>query len=190
MSAQQFAEKLKETIQGIKESGTAAIYCDNLIAYLEDVAKSPSQSPTEAELEKYKADLQLHIEQNKNYHTSHLEMFRSVITSGQNAIRSSFLMNGGASVALLAFIGHLAAIKPESVVLFAGVLMPFVFGVLAMTLTSGFTYLSQWLYDSPDVGAQKWGFRLNVACIALGISSYGFFMWGMWSAYCAFAKFV
>ena len=60
MSAQQFAAQLKETIQGIKENGTAAIYCDNLIAYLDDVAKSPSQTPTEVELEQYRADLQLH----------------------------------------------------------------------------------------------------------------------------------
>ena len=105
MSAQEFAAQLKETIQDIKKNGTAAIYCDNLIAYLDDVGTSASSSLIEAELEKYKADLQLHIEKNKNYHASKLEMFRSVITSGQNAIRSSLLMNGGASIALLAFIG-------------------------------------------------------------------------------------
>lgn len=190
MSAQQFAAQLKETIQGIKENGTAAIYCDNLIAYLDDVAKSPSQTPTVVELEKYKADLQLHIEQNKNYHASKLEMFRSVIAAGQNAIRSSLLMNGGASVALLAFIGHLAQIKPEKVVLFSVALMPFVLGVLAMTITSGFTYLSQWLYDSASATAQKWGFRLNIVCIVLGLSSYALFIWGMWRAFCAFTNFV
>lgn len=190
MSTQEFANQLKETIQGVKDNGTAAIYCDNLIAYLDEVSKSPSQTPTEVELEKYKADLQLHIEQNKNYHASQLEMFKSVITSGQNAMRSSFLMNGGAAVALLAFIGHLAAIKPASVPLFASVLMPFVFGVLAMTMTSGFTYLSQWLYDSASEKAQEWGFNINILCIALGISSYGLFMWGMYRAYFAFTQFV
>ncbi|MFC1588714.1 hypothetical protein ACFL3P_00410 [Pseudomonadota bacterium] len=190
MSTREFAAQLKETIQGIKNDGTAAIYCDNLIAYLEDVEKSPSQAPTEVELEKYKADLQLHIEQNKNSHASQIEMFRSIITSGQNAIRSSFLMNGGASVALLAFIGHLAEIKPDMVASFTGVLMPFVLGVLAMTMTSGFTYLSQWLYNSENTTVQKWGFKLNVACICLGISSYVCFMWGMWCAYYAFTNFV
>lgn len=190
MTSQEFAEQLKETIQGIKDSGTAAIYCENLIAYLDDVSKSPSATPTDVELEKYKADLQLHIEQNKNYHASQLEMFRSVITSGQNAIRTSFLMNGGASVAILAFIGHLAGIKPEQVTSFANVLLPFVIGVLAMTITSGFTYLSQWSYDSPNSKTQKWGFSLNVACIVLGISSYLFFIWGMCRAYTAFLQFV
>jgi len=190
MSAQEFALQLKETIQGVKESGTAAIYCDNLIAYLDDVSKSPSSTPTEVELEKYKADLQIHIEQNKNYHSSQLEMFRSVITSGQNAIRSSFLLNGGASVAVLAFIGHLAEIKPDSVSVFASALIPFVLGVLAMTITSGLTYLSQWLYDSESLAAKKWGFRFNVASILLAISSYGCFMFGMWRSYNAFINFV
>jgi hypothetical protein len=189
MNAQEFAAQLKATIQDIKEKGTAAIYCDNLIAYLEEVEKSPSQTPTKVELEKYKADLQLHIEQNKNYHASHLEMFRSVITSGQNAIRSSFLMNGGASIALLAFIGHLAEVKPEMIQVFSSALIPFVLGVLAMTVTSGCTYLGQWLYDSASALAQKWGFRLNVVCIVLGISSYGFFIWGMWRAFFAFKQF-
>ena len=190
MSAQEFAEQFKEIIQDVKEKGTAAIYCDNLIAYLDDVAKNPSENPSEIELEKYKADLQLHIEENKSSHASQLEMFRSVISSGQNAMRSSFLLNGGASVALLAFIGHLAAIKPENVVTFSKVLLPFVLGVLAMTMTSGFTYLSQWLYGNYDPNSQKWGFRLNIVCILLGISSYFFFMWGMCRAYLAFSNFV
>ena len=190
MSAQQFAIQLKDTIKEIKRNGTAAIYCDNLIAYLDDVAKSPSQNPTEVELEKYKADLQLHIEENRNYHASQLEMFRSVITSGQNAIRSSFLLNGGASVALLALIGHLAQFKPDKVAAFSGVLLPFVLGVLAMTITSGFTYLSQWLYDAESPKLQKWGFGFNLASIVLGISSYGLFMWGMYRAYFAFTNFV
>jgi hypothetical protein len=92
-----------------------------LIAYLDDISKSPAQSLTKAELEEYKANLQLPIEQNKNYHASQLEMFRSVITSGQNAIRTSFLMNGGASITILAFISHLAQFKPANVILFAHV---------------------------------------------------------------------
>ncbi len=190
MTMQKFAKQLKDTIQEIKNNGTAAIYCDNLISYLDEVSKSSSQNLTEIDLEKYKADLQIHIEQNKSYHASQLEMFKSVITFGQNAMRSSFLMNGGAAVALLAFIGHLAVLKPENVASFAAALMPFVFGVLAMTMTSGFTYLSQWLYASENKKSQKWGFGFNIVCIALGISSYGFFMWGMCRASFAFTQFV
>ena len=189
MNAQQFAEQMKELIQGIKDKGTAAIYCDNLITYFDEVQNSPPEKSSEVELERYKAELQLAIEQNKNYHVAQLELFRSVISLGQNAIRTSFLMNGGASVALLAFIGHLAAIKPACIGVFASSLIPFLIGVLVMTMTSGFTYLSQWLYSSEKQKIQKAGFGVNVLCIIMGLSSYVFFIWGMIRAYHAFLSF-
>ena len=34
MSAKEFAQQMKGVIEEIKANGTAAIYCDNLIAYL------------------------------------------------------------------------------------------------------------------------------------------------------------
>ena len=36
-----------------------------------------------------------------------LEMFRSVITTGQSALKATMLLNGGAAVAMLAFVGKL-----------------------------------------------------------------------------------
>lgn len=190
MSTKEFAAQLRGTLQSIKAGGTAAIYCDNLIAYLDEVIKSPSPVVTPAELARYEADLQLWIEQAKSAHESSLEMFRSVITAGQSAIRSAFLLNGGASVALLAFVSHLAETQPSKVMLFANSLLPFVIGVLAITMTSGFTYLSQWFYAGDTPSKVKAGFVLNLLAILLGLSSYGFFVWGMCRAYQGFASFV
>ena len=119
MSVKAFAAQLKETIEDVRASGTAAIYCDNLITYQEEVINSPSAVVTEAELEKYKAELQVWIEQSKGSHLSKLEMFRSVIQAGQNAIRSSFLLNGGATVAMLAFIGKLTDSQQDKIPQFA-----------------------------------------------------------------------
>lgn len=115
MSTKDFALQLKATIEGIKANGTAAIYCDNLIAYLNDVATSPSVAVTPAELEQYKAHLQLEVERHKDVNASNLEMFKSVITAGQSAMRSAFLLNGGAAIALLAFITHLTEKQPGKV---------------------------------------------------------------------------
>jgi hypothetical protein len=179
MTTPEFAAQLSETIRGIKENGTAAIYCDNLIAYLDEVAQKPAEEPTNAELAQYQAELQLRIEQGKGQHSAAVEMFKSVITAGQNAIRSAFLLNGGAAIALLAFISNLTTNKPDKVAEFSSVLMPFVIGVLAISLTSGFTYLSQWLYASENETSKKAGFWFNMLCIALGLSSFGFFIWGM-----------
>jgi hypothetical protein len=86
------------------------------------------------------------VEEHKNIHAHGVEMFRSVIQAGQNALRSAFLMNGGASVALLAFVGHLSSVAPKKVPMLAPSLATFVGGVLVAALASGVTYLSQWFY--------------------------------------------
>lgn len=189
MSEKEFASQLKKTIEEIKANGTAAIYCDNLIAYLDEIINSPAQVISEADLEKYRAELQVWVEQNKGIHNSRLEMFRSVITAGQNAIRSSFLLNGGAAVAILAFIGKLTESQQSLIPDFACSLTIFVAGVLAITMTSGFTYLSQWFYSGGTPLKLKIGFWLNILSIVLGLSSYGIFIWGMYSAYTNFIAF-
>jgi hypothetical protein len=180
---------MKEMIQDIKSKGTAAIYCDNLIAYLTEVENSPEPEPSSVEIERYKADLQNWIESNKYTHEAHLEMFRSVITAGQGAIKSSSLLHGGGAIALLAFIGHLAQFKPEKVAEFGACLLPFAYGVLAIAVISGLTYLSQWLYASPRALAKRAGFVLNLLCIALGLASYGLFAWGLFATYRAFVAY-
>src|SRR5438876_3150574 len=169
MSVKQFAAQMKATIEDIKSNGTAAIYCDNIIAYLNEVQNSPEPEPTVLDIERYKADLQNWIEANKHQHEGNLEMFRSVITAGQGAIKSSFLLNGGAAVAVLAFIAHISQFNADKVPELAACLLPFAFGVLAIVVTSGFTYLSQWLYASPRTGAKKAGFVFNILCILLGL---------------------
>ena len=183
MSAREFATQLKTLIEDIKSKGTAAIYCDSLIAYLKEVVASPEAELGSLEIEKYKADLQNWVETNKHAHEGKLELFRSVIAAGQSAIKSSFLLNGGGAIALLAFIGHLAQFKPSKVPEFGACLLPFCFGVLAIAVTSGLTYISQWLYASSRPAMVKVGFAVNIACICLGLASYVLFSWGLFATY-------
>lgn len=190
MSVKQFAADMKATIEGIKANGTAAIYCDNIIAYLDEVQNSPEPEPTPIEIERYKAKFQIWVNENKSRHAGEIEMFRSVITAGQGAIKSSFLLNGGASFAMLAFIGHLAQFNTPMVPVFAKCLILFAFGVLAVAVTSGSTYLSQWFYGQSLGWTKKTGFLLNILCIVLGIVSYGMFTWGMFKSYFAFIEYV
>lgn len=186
MSVRQFAGELKKTIEELKAQGTAAIACDNLIAYLASVQQAGDSEPSQVQLEEYKARLQMQNDASKRAHESQLELFRSVISSAQAAIKTGFLLNGGAAVAMLAFIGHLAERSPEKVHIFALSLAPLTFGVLASALLSGLTYLTQWLYASPQQKAKRAGFGMNLLCIVVGFSSYGFFAWGMCRSYSAF----
>src|SRR6267143_3663544 len=76
------------------------------------------------------------------------EVFRAGTTTGAEAIKAVTLINGGAAVAVLAFIGHLVSIRatPVAVMNFAEPLALFVIGVLASVLGSGVTYLVHWCY--------------------------------------------
>lgn len=190
MSTREFATQMKAMIEDLKAQRIVAINCDNLIQYLGEIQKTAGPEPSPLELENFKSMQQNWIEGNKHANEFRREMFRSVITAGQGAIRSSFLLNGGAAVALLAFIAHLTQISPGKVGMFAGCLLPFVIGVLVATATSGFTYLSQWLYASSLPRAVKVGFGLNIFCIALGLASYVLFAWGIVVANRAFLNFV
>ena len=124
-------------------------------------------------------------------HQRNMEMFRSVITVGQGAIKSAFLLNGGAAVALLAFIAHLIQINSEKVEVtdFSFCLLLFGWGTLAVAVASGFTYLSQYAYAA----SQKWiittGVILNIIYVALVSASYGMFLWGLYATYRAFVAY-
>ncbi len=149
MSAKALARNLRDEILHLKnEQGVDKIQSEDLLAYLNRVIDAPDEDVDPVQLEKIRAQLQANVEDRKASQSSSLEMFRSVITAGQNAIKTSLLMNGGATIALLAFLGKLTTDNPAKLSLFASSLMIFTLGVFVTGLVSGFTYLSQWLGSS------------------------------------------
>ncbi len=190
MTTKSFATELRDVIRSIRdEQGVSVIKSGNLIAYLEEIINSPEEEITPAQMEKYKAELQVWIKQNEAVQAAELEKVRSVILAGQNALKTAFLMNGGATVALLAFLGKLSDKHQDKIAVFASALVVFVIGVLAITVASGLTYLSQWFYAHSEPWKRKTGHVLNFLTIALGWASYGFFIWGTVRAYKAFVGF-
>ncbi len=190
MTTKSFATELRDVIRSIRdEQGVSVIKSGNLIAYLEEIINSPEEEITPAQMEKYKAELQVWIKQNEAVQAAEIEKFRSVILAGQNALKTAFLMNGGATVALLAFLGKLSDKHQDKIAVFASALVVFVIGVLAITVASGLTYLSQWFYAHSEPWKRKTGHVLNFLTIALGWASYGFFIWGTVRAYKAFVGF-
>jgi hypothetical protein len=73
------------------------------------------------------------------------EAVRAGNASGREALRAITLINGGAAVAMLAFIGHLASTSanPTIIINFAKPLRLFVIGTLLSVVASGVTYLAQ-----------------------------------------------
>jgi len=171
------------------EKGMKVIPCDTLIAYLDDVMKSPTDELDEFQKEKYKAEWQHWVEQNKAAETYRLEMVRSVLNAGQGALRSAFLMSSGAVVALLAFIGKLSEEHLNQVPVFAKSMSCFVAGVFVIGLAYGGTYLTQYCVVVEKGWANKLALWLNISVILLVMVNYGLFVWGAMIAYNAFLNF-
>ena len=190
MSIKQFAADLRETMTKLRADGIETIKTENLIAYLDNVINSRYPEIDQAYLEKYRAELQLWLEQNKRVHVMDVEGFKSVIAAGQSALKTAFLMNGGATVALLAFIGKLSEDHANKIAEFSLAMIYFVMGVLLVTMSSGSTYLSQWFYFSPKTWQKKTGFMFNMTAIIFRLLSYILFIVGVFKAYYAFVTFV
>jgi len=142
-----------------------------------------------------------------------LESVRAANISGAEALKAATLINGGAAVAILAFIGHLASInaKPPVVMDFAKPLRSFVVGALLGVVASGVTYLAHMFYigsltrefqskearreDNETLAVSKhkasvrWG-RIgrvvNLVVMALVAASLFSFAYGCYIAYRAF----
>ena len=188
MGTREFAGQMKAEIEDLKRQGLAAVYVENLINYLSAVEASPEPNPSIADLERYKAELEQHIESMKHANAASLESFKAVIAAGQNATRTMILINGGASVAMLAFLGHLARIGSNSIPAYANCLLPFALGTLIGGLVSGGTYLAQFLFGGKGERARSAGHVVNYAVIALGMASFVAFGLGAWWTYETFVQ--
>jgi hypothetical protein len=111
-----------------------------------------------------------------------LEMFKATLETGQTALKSLTLINGGAALALLTFIGTIVTKEPDSelitVATLYGPMMTFVAGLGLAGLASAARYISQDLYNV----SQCWGHIFKALAVASGVMSLIAFGYGSyWS---------
>ncbi|MEX0802462.1 MAG: hypothetical protein WD688_03970 [Candidatus Binatia bacterium] len=189
MDSKELIEIIRTDVATTKEKGLSSIPVENLLAYLNELEKNPNhpanQLMSAAELERYKTELAMWL-------TDRTELFRSVILAGQSALKSAILINGGAAVALLAFIGHVW--KPDMsspLKELAGPLVWFVAGVLLDAMAAGLTYVSQCFYASCGDSRGKLftaGATFHVLTVLLVLASYGTFAYATCLVYSALVK--
>lgn len=148
MNASDVIKLLHESIRAAKEAGTDPLLIKRLEAFATEINNIVQESQTtnaltEAELERYKAKLSAWVESRQHAHEWDLEMLRSVIVTGQFALKSSLLINGAAAVALLTFIGNIWNKDLTVVAGTAYALGSYVVGVMLAAVAVGITYLSQ-----------------------------------------------
>ena len=114
-----------------------------------------------------------------------IEMFRSVITTGQSALKSALLINGGAAVAMLAAISNIwtKGIDEEAATPLTASILCFAIGVLSAAIAMGVAYFTQYYYKDDKV---RPGACFNVLAIILVLASYALFGIGAYAAYSAF----
>ena len=179
MDAKDAIAHIRKALDEVLASGQQFVHVPTLLQFLFEVERdAPIASETrklqhESNLTAYRAQ-----------HEASLEMFRSVLAAGKAALTASILVNGGASVALLAFLGNSwkANIgQPAQALVFAMVL--FAAGVLAGAIASGLTYVTQFCYS------REWarsGVGFHIGTIILVAISYVLFACGIVTAYHAF----
>jgi hypothetical protein len=132
-------------------------------------------------------------------HAETLELFKSVIESGQTAIKSLIAINGGAAVALLAFLGNMLT-KPQPTGTgqastsgpsiqsqLATAMAWFVFGVFLIGAVSAVRYLNAWAHligrSRQSRGWVRAADAFNYLAIVLGLASLAVFLVGGWKSY-------
>ena len=122
MKATEVIGEIRQALSQTKEQGHSTVSIDAMENYLKLFDKDVEydtyykSQDHEAKLANFKAENDRNIAR-ANIETAHsLEMFKSVITAGQSALKSSMVVNGGAAAALLAFTGKIWETKTSEVV--------------------------------------------------------------------------
>jgi len=191
MKASEIVEILRNAIAATKESGVENISLADLEAYAARLEKTAAATPDdmaagEAVMEKYRADHKEWLSSVQQQHENSLEMLRSTITVGQSALKSALLINGGASVALLAFIGTVWSSNGAEPVVgcLAEAMLHYVAGVLSAAVAAGATYFSQAGYAGGFGAASKATGRVGHVLAILGVlAAYILFGRGSWLSF-------
>ena len=136
---------------------------------------------------------QRQLEQSRIEADHSIEGFRAVVSFATIAIRGLLIINGGAAIALLAFLGHIAS-SPTSAALvpvLSGALMYFGWGAFLAAFAAGGAYLAQVLFT--ELEGEKsviWGNVCRVISVAVVATGYVVFILGLYKAKWAFAAFV
>lgn len=183
MKASDLLDELQSALDETKKQGHSTVSIDAFKNYLAGLAKDVEDDSNykslehESKLTAFKAQNDINIATINNENAHSIEMFKSVITAGQSALKASMIINGGAAAAVLAFTGKIWETSTSIVVAnsLASTIILFCLGVLCAAFASGVTYLSQFFYAGDY---NKTGSILNGLAIFTVLGSYILFAVG------------
>lgn len=130
--------------------GVTEVSLDSLSALVDVIEKQSQESPDgvegrEARMEQYRAELASWHAHAQRDHEADMQMLSATIETAVLAIKSALLINGGAAVAFLAFLGGVwpRLVSSSVKVALAEALACFTWGVLLTGLAAVMAYFSQ-----------------------------------------------
>lgn len=144
MEAKESIEQIKSALASLpKEQDVVKISA--LISYLDQLAQNAPIALQDREL-KHLSDLEAY----KATVAGRLELFRATIATAQTALKTSLLVNGGACISMLAFMGNIFSRVDRTAIAqlnllhrLSLVLFSFSIGVALGALATATTYLAQ-----------------------------------------------
>ncbi len=186
MKNKDLIESIKEDLSKFKEKGNEVVEIDSLITYLTSSFQDQMNDPNSLDISAT-AEIKKMRDHYSNYQwrkEPDSEMFQSVITMAQNALKSCMLIHAGACVILLAFMGNLVSNSETRAMIpaFADTILWFLVGVLLASISYATTYFTQYFYHH---NKEKLGNFLRCLTILFVIIIHGLFFIGGSCAYLA-----
>lgn len=180
MSLQKRIDALVADLERHKETeGGTAVDTSILIDILREL-RSQKDFREESRLRRYERKLDVWAQ-------SKLEVTRAVFLFGQNAIRSLFLANGAAAVALLAFLGAMVDAGENELAKELSVsLWWFSIGVTSSAVVGMASYVTQFLYDGSVGKTSNWGVGFHIVAVTFAVASVLSFLVGISVSYGVF----
>lgn len=184
MSENQIISRVKTDLERLKKEGLKEFDIDIFINYLDKVGDENAKNK-DIELEMLKLENQAKLNLQQHNLTTYLETFKVTITAGSNAVKALMLLNGGASIAFLAFIGNLwiSGKMNESIPMLVIALRAFCYGVGLAVCCSAFTYFCQYLvqlnFEKDSQSLSKAAHAMNIVAVLCGIASIILFFRGV-----------
>ncbi|WP_039034788.1 MULTISPECIES: hypothetical protein [Shewanella] len=187
MKAVEVIQEVKKALANTRKAGEVSVSIDAMDNFMDQLEKRAhivgdyNKLEHDRLLKEFEAENARNIAHSQNMNAHSVEMFKSVIATGQAALKSSMVINGGAAAALLAFTGKIwseGSIIQVTNALTHSILW-FCFGLLIASFAAGTTYLSQFAY------AKDWdkvGGAVNVFTVLTVLASYAMFGFGCFNA--------
>ncbi|HYO74103.1 MAG TPA: hypothetical protein VEU33_49335 [Archangium sp.] len=176
MNTTEFIRELRTELGKLAATGQTTIQIASLDAALASAATAVASTDSAAAEQQVIDELKLKL---PLQHAATLEQYKSVLESGQTALKTLTTINGGAAVALLAFIGNVLTKGqpigvPNPIPTLNQAMLAFFFGVFFAGASSGARYLVQLLASRSSNAAT--GFM--VCSVLFGTASLVAFLLG------------